>query len=139
MLSEAYFRAATLETAVNGFRKTRVYPFNPNIFQEHDFIARQLEKEPVLSDNKESQYNQNAPALPQVVSPKDIMPVPVIQPSTSSRAGTSFLVTGSDHKSSVKSLMKKKQMAEKRQQKQSQSKVKKRLIIEDPPKTSKRH
>lgn len=131
LLGESYLRAATLETAVNGFRKTGIHPFNPNIFQEHDFIARQLEEEPEDSNDEGNQDNENVPAPPQVISPRDIKPVPVIQPSTSSRAGTSFLVTGSDHKSSVKSSMEKKQMAEARQKKRSQSNVKKRLSTED--------
>lgn len=130
LFCEAYLRAATLETAVNGFRKTGIHPFNSDNFQEHDFIARQLE-EPEVPDNVGNDDDQNAPAPPEVVGPRDIQEVPVIQPSTSSRAGTSFLVTGTPHKTFLKASMEKKQMADERQQKQSQSKAKRRLIIED--------
>ena len=75
--------------------------------------------------------NQNAPAPPQVVSPRDIKEVPVIQPSTYSRTGTSFLVTGSPHQTFLKAPRENKRVAEKCQQKQSQSKTKKRIIIDD--------
>ncbi|KAJ8878717.1 hypothetical protein PR048_019302 [Dryococelus australis] len=35
---KAYARAATLETAINGFRKSGIFSFNKGVFQDHDFI-----------------------------------------------------------------------------------------------------
>jgi hypothetical protein len=35
----AYSRAASIETAVNGFKKTRMYPVNRYIFVDHEFVA----------------------------------------------------------------------------------------------------
>lgn len=135
LFCDVYLRAATVGTAVNGFRKTGIYPFHSNIFQEHDFIARQLE-EPELPDKGGNDDKQNDSAPPQVVSPRDIQKVPVIQPSTFSRAGTSFLVIGSPHKISLKASIEKKLMAEEHQKEQSQSKVKKHLSMEDQPRTA---
>ncbi|GLV33572.1 hypothetical protein CBL_21221 [Carabus blaptoides fortunei] len=34
-----FIRAASITTAINGFRKTGVWPYNPNIFTDVDFIA----------------------------------------------------------------------------------------------------
>ncbi|XP_072389888.1 uncharacterized protein [Diabrotica undecimpunctata] len=141
LFCEAYLRATTLETAVNGLRKTWIHPFNSDVFQEHDFIARQLEQQKVPANGRDNDNQnvlvppqaisprdiQNVSVPPQVVSPRDIQNVPVIEPSTSSRAGTSFLVTGSPHKTSLTISLQKKQMAEEKRQ----SKAKKRLIMED--------
>lgn len=38
----AYNRAATAETAVNGFRKTGMFPVNRNIFRDYDFADNSL-------------------------------------------------------------------------------------------------
>ena len=37
LFGQAYIRAATSLTAVNGFRKTGILPVNRDIFQDHDF------------------------------------------------------------------------------------------------------
>ncbi|XP_073975188.1 uncharacterized protein [Rhodnius prolixus] len=135
----AYLRAATLETAINGFKNTGINPFNPEIFQEHDFVARsqmaeQQEETASEGNNEESDRNGTS----KVVSPREIRDVPSIQASTSARAGTSFLVTGTPHKESLKTSQEKKQQLEERQKNKVQKgKAKKRLNIEsDQPGTS---
>jgi hypothetical protein len=45
LFSKAYMRAATLETAIHGFRKTGLYPCNRDIFRAHDFINKNVEEE----------------------------------------------------------------------------------------------
>lgn len=35
----SYAKAATLQNAISGFSKTGIYPLNPNIFSDHDFIS----------------------------------------------------------------------------------------------------
>jgi hypothetical protein len=37
LFGKAYLRAATVETAMNGFRKSGIYPLNHNVFRSHDF------------------------------------------------------------------------------------------------------
>lgn len=39
LFGNAYNRAATAQTALNGFRKTGIYPVNRHIFQPHEFAA----------------------------------------------------------------------------------------------------
>ena len=36
-----YVRAVAMRTAVNGFRKTGIWPIDRNVFDEHDFAATQ--------------------------------------------------------------------------------------------------
>jgi hypothetical protein len=45
LFGKAYMRAATLETAIHGFRKTGLYPCNRDIFRAHDFINENVEEE----------------------------------------------------------------------------------------------
>lgn len=39
ILSNAYFKAATVGNAVNGFKESGIEPYNPMVFSEHDFAA----------------------------------------------------------------------------------------------------
>jgi hypothetical protein len=39
LFGAAYSRAASIETVVNGFKKTCIYPINCNIFADHEFVA----------------------------------------------------------------------------------------------------
>ena len=97
LMRKAYVRAATVEVAVNGFRKTGIFPFNPNLFRENDFLEN-----PVNDDNL------NGPSgTTEFVRPSDVSPIPDIQkPSTSgtsnnatpSRKSSACLITGSPHK-----------------------------------------
>lgn len=46
LLGKAYSRAATIETAVNGFRKAGIFPLDKNIFKDIDFIEATNEEDP---------------------------------------------------------------------------------------------
>ncbi|KAK9887422.1 hypothetical protein WA026_022357 [Henosepilachna vigintioctopunctata] len=37
ILNKAYGKAATVQTAVNGFKKTSPWPFDPNVFPDYVF------------------------------------------------------------------------------------------------------
>jgi len=39
LLGKAYLKAATMTTAINGFRATGIWPLDPNNFNESDFLA----------------------------------------------------------------------------------------------------
>jgi hypothetical protein len=43
LIGKAFAKAATLETAMNGFRKTGIYPLDENVFEDHDFIEESQE------------------------------------------------------------------------------------------------
>lgn len=74
-----YVRAATMETAVNGFRKTGIIPYNPNIFSDVDFVA-QIQSH-YVNGTPATQMDSNPPTSPSsasTVSPQQIRAVPVI-------------------------------------------------------------
>lgn len=50
--SNALRAAAKPETIINGFRKSGIYPTNPNVFQEKDFAPAEITK-----NNKEAKSN----------------------------------------------------------------------------------
>ncbi|KAJ8876429.1 hypothetical protein PR048_020874 [Dryococelus australis] len=91
LFAEGYQCAATLQTAVNGFKKTGIMPFNPEIFTEDQFPSP---NEVVVVSEKTRA--EETPAQP-MISPKDLRQVPVIQSSTSNRRGT-ILVTETPYK-----------------------------------------
>jgi hypothetical protein len=53
LFGNAYLRAATVETAVNGFRKSGIYPLNRNVFRTHDFAIHAEEED---ADSEQSGY-----------------------------------------------------------------------------------
>ena len=99
LMGRAYVRAATMTTATNGFRATWIYPLNQNIFTDADFLKERSEVEPNQGNND-------------LVLPGDIRPIPVIEPSTSTRRGSAVLVTGSPHKNAVEAAIEKKRQKE---------------------------
>ncbi|KAJ4426223.1 hypothetical protein ANN_27034 [Periplaneta americana] len=44
LFNYGYIKAATIEMAVNGFRKTDIVPYNPNIFSDVDFVVNEAEE-----------------------------------------------------------------------------------------------
>lgn len=50
LFSVAYGTTATVETAVNGFRKTGIAPFNRDIFSDADFRGAEMTDHPLLSE-----------------------------------------------------------------------------------------
>ena len=47
LFGQAYIRAATSLTAVNGFRKTGIFPVNRDVFQDHDFAPAETTDVPM--------------------------------------------------------------------------------------------
>lgn len=43
LFGKAYIKAATMETAINGFKKTGTFPPDRNVFKDHDFVAEMQE------------------------------------------------------------------------------------------------
>lgn len=70
LLGLAYNRAATIQTAVSGFRKTGIYPVNRNVFDESDFAAAET------TEREDQAANNDVP--------EDIPPTPAPQSDTSS-------------------------------------------------------
>jgi hypothetical protein len=95
LLGKAYASFATTEVTVNGFRKTGIFSFQPNVFRDHDFATKTTDADSSLGiQEQHSTY---------FVMPSDITPVPDFQrPSssgnTTSLKGSACLVTESSHK-----------------------------------------
>lgn len=49
ILSKAFLRAATMLTAINGFKKTGIYPYDPNIFPDSVFEASVTTDTPLVA------------------------------------------------------------------------------------------
>jgi hypothetical protein len=84
-----------MEVAVNEFRNTGIFPFQPNVFRDHDFATKTTDVDSSLGVQEERSTF--------FVMPSDIAPVPDFQrPSTSGNTtflnGSACLVTGSSHK-----------------------------------------
>ena len=57
MLNEVYTKAATAQAAINGFKKTGLFPTNRDIFESHDFAPYQLTN---IDSGKNDQLNESA-------------------------------------------------------------------------------
>ncbi|XP_039300711.1 tigger transposable element-derived protein 6-like, partial [Nilaparvata lugens] len=115
LFNEAYAKAEVVKTAVNGFKKTGILPYNPNVFGPEDFLATppaeassapepSAKSQPSTSTDIRPASPSDQPScstqIPQLttVSPRDIVGVPVIHPSTSKRRGNAALLTSSPYK-----------------------------------------
>lgn len=130
LIGNAYIRAATMDIAIKGFQCTGILPYNPQVFSEVDFLSHRSEvaEEEARENAIESSSSQcsladkNQPSTSKstfsdgsssshLVSPKDIVPLPkMIAKKTSSRAGSSALVSGSPFKNALISSLNKKKL-----------------------------
>lgn len=57
LLGEAFLRAAVPTTAINGFRKYGMYPYDPNVFCDADFLPSEVSDIPLNNDNNDESDN----------------------------------------------------------------------------------
>lgn len=57
LFGNAFIKAATMSTAINGFRKTGIWPCNPNIFTDADFLAAETTDRPISQVNASMNFN----------------------------------------------------------------------------------
>lgn len=100
IIKEALPLAATKMSIMNGFKGTGVYPFNPNIFSDSDYMSSYVTDRPApqspqnerIDANSDEEHQENRPLTPmnnsQPLSPK---------PSTSATV-VSFIPTPSTSK-----------------------------------------
>ena len=74
----AYLKAATAITAVNGFRKTGIVPFNPAVFNDADFAG----SHPTDIANDMGDVRNPHQATATTTSPKAIATLPATSPAT---------------------------------------------------------
>jgi len=88
LLTPAFQKAATAQTAANGFRKTGLWPVNRDIFEDHEFAPseitnRQLSESPAISSSEPCQEPlESTPA--QAVPGPQLIEQPLPEPSFSS-------------------------------------------------------
>lgn len=111
LFNEACIKTTTMQTAENGFRKTNIFPMNPDAFNDSVFLAHKLEQQAEerafnnQPSDEEPSTNCTLRRREEIVEPnsivvslQDIRPVPVILPSISTQTGSTVLVTGTPHK-----------------------------------------
>lgn len=57
LFGNTFIKAATMSTAINGFRKTGIWPCNPNIFTDADFLAAETTDRPISQVNASMNFN----------------------------------------------------------------------------------
>lgn len=101
ILGEAYPLAFTARNCISGFRSTGIFPFNPNIFNDDDFIASTvtdiqiINKGSLSEDNLKQTIDNNMPSTSArdensinqklLVLPTDLKPFPKVAASNENR------------------------------------------------------
>lgn len=80
----AYPKAFTLNNITSGFRATGVYPFNPDIFQEHEYLSSYVTDLPFVDGSKNEPSGQPASFNLNSTKPIPAIPVSANLPLTSS-------------------------------------------------------
>lgn len=119
LFGEAYMKAATHMTAINGFRKCGIIPLDPNIFEDSDFVAAETAEialidppvvENIMNESTSNEPDINQPSTSFTVSPSDIIPIPktnVTSRISSRKKGTTSILTSSPYKAELEASMKK--------------------------------
>lgn len=86
LVDEAFSRAARLDIAQNGFKCTGIYPFNPEIFTDIDFLPSMMTDVAQEASSKENMSNQPSAAHSSSPVPSTSRALPATEPvpSTSS-------------------------------------------------------
>lgn len=102
----AYGRVASVEKAEKGFQCTGIYPFNPNVFSEEDFVPCEDATNAVQSAPGPGPSGFSPLADSNVSSPgtpvAEISPIPIMKKcQPTARKGTSLVLTASPMKTSL--------------------------------------
>jgi hypothetical protein len=129
IFGKASLRIASMQTAINGFKKCSIIPFNPLVFEDVDFIPDKssgneghatpkvsTRKEPDRATNVESAWHEHVGASTSRFSPFDLLPPPSLPgPSTSGRGGgKAAVVTSSPYQRDLRKSVDKSKKKKKR-------------------------
>lgn len=104
LFGEAYLRAATPTTAINGFRKCGIYPYNPDVFTDVDFAASEVTDQPFMQNSQQQEVLDGSTEIsteiesqPSSSSTLTLSNRPITPQPTSCSSGTRvFLVSPED-------------------------------------------
>jgi len=105
LFTAAYNRSATMENSINAFKKTGLYPLNRHIFRDYHFPVRHEDSLVSSTDPTLSVLNESMPGPSNIISPFDIKPVPILQPTSSNRAGSACVLTSSPYRDKIKKMV----------------------------------
>ncbi|KAJ8957511.1 hypothetical protein NQ318_020545 [Aromia moschata] len=89
-VGEAFGKASNVQTAVNGFRKTGIWPFNSEIFQEWEFAPSRTTERGENSENVDPAGETEVPAiLPLNIKPTATRTTPLRSTTPTSTPSTS--------------------------------------------------
>ena len=70
LFNAAYMRTASVEKGVNGFKSTGIWPYNPDVFGEKDYMPAEVTDTPL----EESNGTANTEPVPEIEQHKDAQP-----------------------------------------------------------------
>lgn len=145
LFKNAFSRAATVQNAMNGFKKTGIYPFNRDVFPEHLFAPSETTEKPannplerhlassdgiVTPPPSTSSFGISPAIEPQTcsaynISPKIIMPLPqeierMKKKVNDKRRGKTAILTSSPYKAELEAMEQEKN--------EKQNKLKRKLV-----------
>ena len=92
-MGRAYIRAATMEVAINGFKKCGISPFDPLVFGLQDSIEEEE------TENVQSEKHASTSEAVELISPFQLNPPPSLpRKPSSAREGKAAVITNSPYK-----------------------------------------
>jgi len=124
LFGPAYRRAATMETSVNSFTKTGLFPCNRHKFQDHEFACHGMDEYQGGVDNEisrlgTSKFSFHKASGVEFIIPADVRPIPLLTPKCSSptdqaklsRASCAKLLTASPYRKQLRECQEKKALS----------------------------
>lgn len=94
MFGLAFIKAATMTTAINGFQKTGICPFNPDVFNDSDFMAADTTNVQIENDYLSMAQVSSVPPMPVV---RESSTLPETSNSTTDNEKVPELLPGCSH------------------------------------------
>jgi hypothetical protein len=91
LVHQAHLLTATAKLAKSGFEKTGISPYNPDVFNDQDFVSSQVFEVIDLDQKEENSKASNSSSA--FITPSDIRPLPKFQVIRKKHVSASLLAT----------------------------------------------